>query len=263
MQSQKNILFVYSLLFLLLLALFLAFSKKSEAYFEDMFEDSSGDAVAEESAANDTVESGSDGGSGEVAALEETAVLSGTVYTEGEFLDGDILKISVIAENISAPVLGIAFHFSYDKENLEFLKYEPGDFLEQGGDPFYLVKNFKDEGKIIFGQTLRGDDSFPVGSGKIVDLYYQISNGEDFVFTFENGVVSTIDTVRQDLSSVEWKDLNLSKNGEKNIFDYSDGSASTVTSKLSWGPKEILFTLASFFGFSALGFKLFKRFNIT
>ena len=66
---------------------------------------------------------------------------------QGEFLDGDILKISVWAENISSPTLGIAFHLKYEGDNLGFLKYLPGEFLEKGGDPFYLVKN--DEIKIL------------------------------------------------------------------------------------------------------------------
>jgi len=249
MHPQKNIRKYYLILFLLFLTLFLISQKKSDAYFEDMFENSSEDIVSEENV-GDVSESSS----------EDPASLSGIIYAEGEFLDGDLLKISIFAQDISAPVLGTAFHFSYNTENLDFLKYEPGDFLEQGGDPFYLVKNFKDEREIVFGQTLRGNDSFPVGSGKIVDFYYQVISEENLTFEFKNGVISTIDTVRQDLSNIEWKNFDLSTE-EKNIFDYSNENIPTASTEFSWGLKEVLLGLVSFFGFSTLIFKLFKKFK--
>ena len=127
---------------------------------------------------------------------------NGKVYMQGEFLDGDILKISVWAENISSPTLGIAFHLKYEGDNLGFLKYLPGEFLEKGGDPFYLVKNDEIKSRVIFGETLRRDTSFPVGSGKITDFYFQIINEEQFSFKFDNAVVSTLETIRQDLDNV-------------------------------------------------------------
>ena len=143
----------------------------------------------------------------------------GKVYMRGEFLDGDFLKISVYSEDVITPVLGIAFHLKYDGEKVAFLRYEPGEFLEKGGDPFYLVKNNFKENKIIFGETLRRDDRFPVSSGLISNFYFQIPNKdffdtENFLhFSFESGVVSTLDTVRQDLDKIEWVALALDKNG--------------------------------------------------
>ncbi len=129
----------------------------------------------------------------------------GKVFMEGEFLDGDILKISVLSQDMIQPVLGIAFHLKYDFDFLKFLKYEPGEFLERGGDPFYLVEN--KDGKLIFGETLRREDSFPVGGDVIADFYFQIVEEDEFNFTFENGVVSTLDVVRQDLDRIIWEDL--------------------------------------------------------
>ncbi len=143
---------------------------------------------------------------------------NGKVYIQGEFLDGDILKISVWAENISSPTLGIAFHLEYDGDNLSFLKYLPGEFLEKGGDPFYLVKNDEIKNKVIFGETLRRDDSFPVGSGNITDFYFQIINEEQFGFKFDNSVVSTLETIRQDLDNVLFEDFFISREDGNSIL---------------------------------------------
>lgn len=143
---------------------------------------------------------------------------NGKVYMQGEFLNGDILKISVWAENISSPTLGIAFHLKYDGDNLSFLKYLPGEFLEKGGDPFYLVKNYETKNKVIFGETLRRDDSFPIGSGKITDFYFQIINEDQFSFNFDNSVLSTLETIRQDLDNVLFEDLFISREDGNSIL---------------------------------------------
>lgn len=137
----------------------------------------------------------------------------GTVLLDGEFLDGDIVKVSVYAEEIEYPVLGIAFNLKYDPENVAFLKYEPGEFLEAGGDPFYLVKD-DSFGDITFGETLRKDDDFPLGSGKIADVYFQILTETELAFGFEKGVVSTLDSVRQDIDQILWEDLRLNRGDE-------------------------------------------------
>ena len=93
--------------------------------------------------------------------------ITGSVYLTQEFLDGDILKISVFARDMAMPVLGLAFHLKYETNKLQFLKYEPGEFLERGGDPFYLVQNSEEKSEIIFGETLRRNDSFHLGEGLI------------------------------------------------------------------------------------------------
>ena len=155
--------------------------------------------------------------SDEVSILSDDA--NTKIYMRGEFLDGDFLKISVYSEDVITPFLGIAFHLKYDGEKVVFLRYEPGELLEKGGDPFYLVKNNPKENKIIFGETLRRDDRFPVSSGLISNFYFQIPSKdffdtENFLhFSFEDGVVSTLDTVRQDLDKIEWVSLALDKNG--------------------------------------------------
>lgn len=148
---------------------------------------------------------------------------TGVVYMNGEFLDGDLVKISVQAKELLDPILGISFHLLFDAEKLSFLKYEPGEFLELGGDPFYLVKPL-DDGKVVFGETLRKNDDFPTSGGKIVDLYFQIIEESDFQFRFTNGVISTLDVVRQDLGNVDWENFVLSRDsiGSANIIGFMD-----------------------------------------
>lgn len=144
---------------------------------------------------------------------------AGIVSMKEEFLDGDILKISIVSEEMLVPILGMAFNLIYDKEKTAFLKYEPGNFLERGGDPFYLVKNEEDEEKIVFGETLRKNDSFPLGEGKVADFYFQILERDGLEFSFANGVVSTMDTVRQDIEKILWENLVLEEKGKKIMTD--------------------------------------------
>ncbi len=148
-------------------------------------------------------------GVSEEEAVDEESEIAGTVEMHGSFMDGDLLKVAVNAKDLVSPILGISFHLKFDPEKLSLLRYEPGNFLERGGDPFYLVQVVESE--IIFGETLRRDDSFPFGEGDVVHFYFQILKGDEFKFEFENGVVSTLDTVRQDLGNVQWQNLDLNK----------------------------------------------------
>gem|GEM_PF-2479545 len=143
-------------------------------------------------------------------AIEENEV-AGTMEMQGNFLDGDLLELTVKAKDLVSPILGISFHLKFDAEKMGLLRYEPGNFLERGGDPFYLVQVVESE--IVFGETLRREDSFPFGEGEVVRFYFQILEGDEFKFEFENGVISTLDTVRQDLGNVQWQNLDLNKNG--------------------------------------------------
>lgn len=153
---------------------------------------------------------------------------AGLVHLEGEFLDGDLLRVSAMISDVEEKVLGTAFHLEYD-EKLDFLRYGPGDFLEAGGDPFYLVKNEENVQEIVFGQTLRREDEYPNGGGKLADFYFQIRQEGEFKFSFEQGVVSTFDTVRQDLSKIEWKSLELARpQEEKMVFNSTDQAANVL-----------------------------------
>lgn len=149
----------------------------------------------------------------------------GTVFMQQELLDGDLLKISVMAQDMSTPTLGLAFHLNYEGDKIKFLKYEPGEFLERGGKPFYLVKNDDKKNEIIFGETLRRDNNFPVGNGHIADFYFQFIRRDTLNFYFKNAVVSTMDTVRQDIDKIIWENLSLDKNGAKVYEKISDQTA--------------------------------------
>ncbi|MFA6918377.1 MAG: hypothetical protein WC285_06175 [Candidatus Gracilibacteria bacterium] len=159
----------------------------------------------------------------------DNETVNGTMYMEGKRLDSDLFQLSISAKEMTTPVLGIAFHVSYDGQKLAFLKYDPGEFLERGGDPFYLVKNDETAMEIILGETLRKDDSFPVGDGSVVTLYFQVLDGEQFDFKFKNGVVSTLDTVRQDIDKISWEDFSFGGSDESVVAD-GLGNASVLNS---------------------------------
>lgn len=185
----------------------------------------------ETSQQDETAETGTNSDSG----IRPTGVPPQKVSIKGFFLDHDIVKISINASNMQTPVLGLAFHLNYDKELLTFLRYDPGDFLEKGGDPFYLVSNSAGSAnsasstasELIFGETLRRDDSFPIGDGEIASFYFQEldRSQEKYSFEFENGVVSTLDTVRQDIDNIQFENLILDKNSP------SDASQTSPTSQ--------------------------------
>lgn len=234
MNMKKYIL----LIFLAIVIVFLGYRLKNEnSSASNKIELEMEDAVVE-----NFIEDNSLGEMGE-EALEETSIESGKVSMLGEFLDGDILKISVNTENIQQPVLGLAFHLSFDPEKLKFLRYDPGDFLEIGGDPFYLVTLSDQKDKIIFGETLRYNDSFPVGGGLIADFYFQIENGNEFDFTFEKGVVSTLDPTRQDIDKINWEPLNLARSRAKQIFDYTKNAVTNISGGNS--PINLIFVFGS------------------
>ena len=130
----------------------------------------------------------------------------GIVDMSSQSLDNDIIKVTINAKDFTKPVLGIAFYLNFNYQDFSFLKYEPGSFLESGGDPLYLVN--ENHGKVVFGETLNSDSTFPTGGGIITTMYFQ-KNKDTAVMqaTFSNGVISTLDIVRQDLDPILWKNL--------------------------------------------------------
>lgn len=167
---------------------------------------------------------------------EEEVVSNGLVFLEGRELNHDILEITVVISEIQTPVLGMAFHLGYDPSLLSFLRYDPGGFFEGGGNPFYLVSSLRDplgeeSGELVFGETLRRNDSFPIGEGDVAVFYFQelepsrFDEGEVvYEFGFENGVVSTLDTVRQDIDHIEFVDLVLGPSGGDELAEDDDGN---------------------------------------
>jgi len=166
---------------------------------------------------------------------------------------------------------------SYDPEVLGFLRYDPGSFLERGGDPFYLVSAMagpggEEIGKIVFGETLRRGDQYPVGDGLIAGFYFQELSSDvrdgtgSFKFEFENGVVSTLDTVRQDIDGVLFERLEL-EYLEVSVLSGSEGGSGFDPSYLSAnaggsfevGGWIVWVVIACGIGFSAAFWYFFKR----
>lgn len=163
------------------------------------------------------------------------------VYLSHEFLEKDILKITASLSDVNTPLIGTAFHLLFDKEKLEFLKYNPLNFFEQGGDPLYLTT--AKANKIIFGATLKREDIFPLGQGDIAEFYFQILKPKPYFFSFENGVLSGMDTVMQDILEVNWEDYEISDNqSEKSSVQINiDSKNSKILTIFSW--KNILIAI--------------------
>jgi len=220
----------------------------SDADWEDIFED---DEDADE-LGDEEEESEEEDGEGiieekensEDKNLENDDISKGQIYMKGTMIDEEVIKINVLAKDLEIPVTGLSFYLNYTGENLSFLKYEPGEFLEDGGDPVYLVKDDDEKNQIVFGETLKRKDDFPKGGGLVASFYFQIIKKDGVKFEFKNGVVSVQEEVRQDLSKVKWQGLILSKSKIKNPgnedleadnwnFEYSDSKRSG-TSTQTW-----------------------------
>ncbi len=166
-----------------------------------------------------------------VANAEESYL--GKVQMEGEFISSDVIKLTIKIADLSEGIIGGAFNLLYPSDDLLFLRYDPGTFLEQGGDPLYLVKNT--DGKIFAGITLRRNDSFPDGEGVLLTFYFQLNSGDNFDFTFDNGVLSTLKEVRQDLEKISWESLTMKRgDGDKVVYS-SNAGGGYQASILSFG----------------------------
>lgn len=148
---------------------------------------------------------------------------NGRIFIEKNFVDNNLLKISVYAEDVFSPVIGVSFHLKYDAKKVSFVKYEAGDFLEAGGKPFYLVKDSRNKNKIYFGETLKKGDFFPTQGGKIVDFYFKIS---DYVTTGDSNNGGSIGTQNSSVTS-DKLDPNAEINS-KILFSFLNGNVSTM-----------------------------------
>ncbi len=190
----------------------------------------------------------------DASLLTEEEKVMGRVFMKGEILGKDILKISVMAADMQSSILGAAFHLNYEGDRLKFLRYDPGEFLERGGDPVYLVKDFPEKENLVFGETLRRDDSFPAGGGEIASFYFQIIGERKFIFGFQDGVISTMNTVRQDLDRIVWEDFSFDENAKKKIVEEKiDKTESGWNFLTQWSGKKFLFTLVGLSFMASIG----------
>ncbi len=121
---------------------------------------------------------------------------------------GDTLTAVVNAQDITEPVIGMAFDLQYDPYILEYESFEEGAFFEYGGDPIYLVTKTIDHrgGRVIAGVTLRRTDAQVDMSGTVIAFNFNIRDRETTELKFRYPVISRIDESghRQDLDYVEW-----------------------------------------------------------
>lgn len=139
---------------------------------------------------------------------------------EKTILEANVVKISVKAEEMNTPILGFSFKINVP-EGYKFIKHQAGNFLEKGGNPIYLVENSGSE--VIFGETLLDKGSLPKGSGEVASFYFQ-GDGVDSDFVFRDGIVSTFDSEREDLSGVEWLGVKSEQLEEENLESSSEKS---------------------------------------
>jgi hypothetical protein len=152
----------------------------------------------------------------------------GKINTEITYLKNDLLQLDIFAQDFQVPVLGVSFQLQYS-ENLKFISYEPGEFLEIGGDPFYLVKDREDLQKVIFGSTLKSEDFYPMGSGLIASIIFEDQDSSKTTsLVFNKAVVSTEDEVRQDLDYINWQNIEINEEGEI-IKKFTSATASYET----------------------------------
>lgn len=144
---------------------------------------------------------------------------NGKVKIEGYEISPGILEIEINAEKIELPVIGSAFHLYYPEE-LKFLAYYSGDFLERGGDPIYLVKDKGD--KVIYGSSLKRDDNFPLESGTLVKMQFEIVKGEVFNFQFKNAELAFADSIEQELNQILFEDGVVDLTSQNQINAYSN-----------------------------------------
>lgn len=122
------------------------------------------------------------------------------------------LTAVIQAQDITEPVIGLAFDLYFDPFTLAYLDHYEGAFFEQGGEPMYLVTQDLDHrgGKIITGISLKRTDNLVDLSGTIIAFDFDILEKKSTQLTFKNQVISTIteDGKRQDLE-IEWIDSEI------------------------------------------------------
>lgn len=129
------------------------------------------------------------------------------IYIE-KFTDDGNLKIAIKTDGLQENAIGLAFELYYDSLSLEYLSYNPGNFLEQGGEPIYLVsEGFSEQGsKIVAGITLKRTDNQISLGGDIIFLNFRILNKTESTLNFEHTVISQINEngKRKDLENINW-----------------------------------------------------------
>ena len=98
------------------------------------------------------------------------------------------IKIKVYLNEISVgKVYAAAFDLVFRYSVIEYEGFEPGDFLEQGGQVTYqIVTDEGNPGRLIVGISLLGESEGVDGSGNLVYLKFKAKEYETTPLVFEN-----------------------------------------------------------------------------
>lgn len=151
-----------------------------------------------------------DGWTGTKDAIMELSLgKTNAALLETESLSPSLLKVTIKAENVKEPLIGMAFDLQFDNKKLAFVEYRKGDFFEKGGTPIYLSTLAKDGAELVTGITLKRGDELADGNGNIIYFYFTVLNENDKekpVFAFANTVASTLKNgKREDLTNMQFE----------------------------------------------------------
>lgn len=121
------------------------------------------------------------------------------------FKHPETIEVKVWAKNINQPILGIAFDLQFDQNIASYEKYSPGNFLEQGGTPIYLISPTKNNpGTLVVGISLRRGDSLPQGSGQLISFFFKPKKSGQSALSFHNVSLASLDIKKRTIEDVNW-----------------------------------------------------------
>lgn len=122
----------------------------------------------------------------------------------------NLIEVQIFGKDILSPILGLAFDLNFDNQLLAYAKYQPGSFLETGGQPIYLISQATDQsGRLIVGLSLKRGDSLPKGSGQFMSIFFKILKSGQSSMQFSNVSLASLDIQKKNLDNVSWLGGNL------------------------------------------------------
>ncbi len=156
-----------------------------------------------------------------LAAAPKTQAADNQIAIDTYESDTELTAV-ISANNLTEPVIGIAFDLAYDPEVLSYSSYEEGAFFESGGEPIYLVTYDINHlgGRVIAGITLKRADQEVNATGTIIAFNFDIIEKVDTELVFKNPIISKINDEgkREDLQNIEWIDQTVYMEEEKDII---------------------------------------------
>ncbi|MBN1550343.1 hypothetical protein JW979_02690 [bacterium] len=120
---------------------------------------------------------------------------------------GDILKLAVDAYSITNGVVHtVYFDLVYRDWIMEYIGYEPGDFLEQAGSVSYFIdQDSQDPDRLIVGVTLLGPELYVQGNGVVVFLKFRPRRLGTSYYEFQNMGMRDINGIHGNpITGISW-----------------------------------------------------------